>query len=86
MRLAASPIPQENAAVSIWRRLVRRLSGARDGPVFSNRKEDTMRVLVIVKATKDSEAGVLPPKGLLVEMMKYNEELVRRGSCSPAMA
>jgi hypothetical protein len=38
-----------------------------------------MRVLVIVKATKDSEVGVLPPKGLLAEMMKYNEELVKAG-------
>ena len=44
-----------------------------------------MRVLVIVKATKDSEAGVLPQKGLLAEMMKYNEELVKTGSCSGAM-
>jgi hypothetical protein len=38
-----------------------------------------MRVMVIVKATKDSEAGVLPPEGLLAEMMKYNEELVNAG-------
>jgi hypothetical protein len=38
-----------------------------------------MRVMVIVKATKDSEAGVLPPEGLLAEMMKYNEELVKAG-------
>ena len=29
-----------------------------------------MRVMVIVKATKDSEAGMLPPEGLLAEMMK----------------
>ena len=38
-----------------------------------------MRVMVIVKATKDSEAGALPPKDLLAEMMKYNEELVKAG-------
>jgi hypothetical protein len=38
-----------------------------------------MRVMVIVKATKDSEAGVPPPEGLLAEMMKYNEELVKAG-------
>jgi hypothetical protein len=38
-----------------------------------------MRVMVIVKATKDSEAGALPPKGLLTEMTKYNEELVNSG-------
>ncbi len=38
-----------------------------------------MRVMVIVKATKDSEAGMPPPKGLLDEMMKYNEQLVNAG-------
>ena len=38
-----------------------------------------MRVMVIVKATKDSEAGVMPTEGLLSAMMKYNEELVRAG-------
>jgi hypothetical protein len=35
--------------------------------------------MVIVKANKDSEAGVLPSKELLTEMGKYNEELVRAG-------
>ena len=38
-----------------------------------------MRVMVIVKATKNSEAGKLPPKELLAEMGKFNEELVRAG-------
>ena len=38
-----------------------------------------MRVMVIVKATKDSEAGVLPGKELLTAMGKYNEELVKAG-------
>jgi hypothetical protein len=38
-----------------------------------------MRVMVIVKATKDSEAGVLPDKKLLAHMGKYNEELVKAG-------
>jgi hypothetical protein len=38
-----------------------------------------MRVMVIVKATKDSEAGVPPNEQLLSEMMKYNEELVKAG-------
>jgi hypothetical protein len=36
-----------------------------------------MRVMVIVKATKNSEAGVLPDKKLLTAMGKYNEELVK---------
>jgi hypothetical protein len=35
--------------------------------------------MVIVKATKDSEAGVLPDKKLLADMGKYNEELVKAG-------
>ena len=38
-----------------------------------------MRFMVIVKANKDSEAGVLPSRELLTEMGKYNEELVKAG-------
>lgn len=38
-----------------------------------------MRVMVIVKATKNSEAGVLPSEDLLDKMTKYNEELVKAG-------
>lgn len=38
-----------------------------------------MRCLVIVKATKDSEAGVMPSEKLLTEMGKFNEELVKAG-------
>ena len=38
-----------------------------------------MRVMVIVKATKSSEAGVMPDERLLTDMGKYNEELVRAG-------
>jgi len=38
-----------------------------------------MRVMVIVKATKDSEAGVLPSKELIEAMGKYNEQLVKAG-------
>ena len=38
-----------------------------------------MRFMVIVKATKDSEAGVMPSEELLTAMMKYNEELVKAG-------
>jgi hypothetical protein len=38
-----------------------------------------MRVMVIVKATKDSEAGILPSEELLAAMGKYNEELVKAG-------
>ena len=38
-----------------------------------------MRVMVLVKATKDSEAGVMPSTELLEAMGKYNEELVNAG-------
>jgi hypothetical protein len=38
-----------------------------------------MRVMVIIKANKDSEAGVLPDEKLLTEMGKFNEELVKAG-------
>ena len=38
-----------------------------------------MRFMVIVKATKDSEAGILPTEKLLTDMGKYNEELAKAG-------
>jgi hypothetical protein len=38
-----------------------------------------MRFMVIVKASKDSEAGVMPGEQLLAEMGKYNEELAQAG-------
>jgi hypothetical protein len=38
-----------------------------------------MRFMVIVKATEESEAGVLPSAEILTEMGKYNEELVKAG-------
>src|SRR5712672_2658311 len=38
-----------------------------------------MRFMVMVKATKDSEAGVMPKEKLLAEMGKFNEELVKAG-------
>ena len=38
-----------------------------------------MRFMVIVKADKNSEAGVLPDEKLLAEMGKYNEELAKAG-------
>ncbi|HEY8187421.1 MAG TPA: YciI family protein [Pyrinomonadaceae bacterium] len=38
-----------------------------------------MRFMVLVKANKDSEAGVMPDKKILTEMGKFNEELVKAG-------
>jgi hypothetical protein len=38
-----------------------------------------MRVMVLIKADQDSEAGVMPSEQLLTEMGQYNEELVKAG-------
>src|SRR3954467_8533173 len=38
-----------------------------------------MKFMVIVKASKESEAGVMPSEKLLAEMGKFNEELVKAG-------
>src|ERR1700726_4512345 len=38
-----------------------------------------MRFLILVKASKDSEAGVLPDEKILTEMGQFNEELVKAG-------
>ena len=38
-----------------------------------------MRVMVMVKATRDSEAGVMPAEKMLADMGRFNEELVKAG-------
>ena len=38
-----------------------------------------MRFMILIKATKDSEAGVMPSEQLLTEMGNFNEELVKAG-------
>jgi len=38
-----------------------------------------MRVMVMIKANKDTEAGVMPSEQLLAEMLKFNEEPVKAG-------
>jgi hypothetical protein len=38
-----------------------------------------MRVMVMVKATKDSEQGVMPSEQLLTDMGRFNEELIKAG-------
>jgi hypothetical protein len=38
-----------------------------------------MKVMVLVKASKDSEAGIMPSQQLLAEMGKFNEELAKAG-------
>src|ERR1700722_6135426 len=44
----------------------------------ANRRTE-MKVMVLVKATKDSEAGVMPTQTLLAEMDKFNQELTKAG-------
>lgn len=38
-----------------------------------------MRYMIIVKATEESEAGVMPPEGLIAEMAEYHEQLAEAG-------
>lgn len=38
-----------------------------------------MRVMVLIKANEDSEAGIMPSEQLLTDMGRYNEELVKAG-------
>ncbi|GHG67586.1 hypothetical protein GCM10012319_10010 [Comamonas sp. KCTC 72670] len=44
-----------------------------------NRKDEAMKVMVLVKATKNSEAGVMPDEKMFAAMGKFNEELVKAG-------
>src|SRR5574341_1421688 len=47
--------------------------------IAETKGQRTMRVMVIVKATKESEAGQMPSEKILTEMSKFNEELVNAG-------
>src|SRR5690606_22150460 len=47
-------------------------------PVTS-RGDSTMRVMVLIKADRNTEAGVMPSQQLLADMGRYNEELVNAG-------
>src|SRR5262249_30136571 len=50
------------------------------GPGCEREQGDTtMRVMVLVKASNESEAGVMPSQELLAEMGKFNEQLVKAG-------
>jgi hypothetical protein len=60
--------------VSIPGAAVRRL-----GKESLNQGGNTMRFMVMVKATADSEAGVMPSEELLTEMGNYNEQLAKAG-------
>ena len=64
--------------MSISMRLVRRLVERENNP-RTLASETTMRFIVMVKANKDSEAGILPTKEELADMGKFNDELVKAG-------
>ena len=72
----AGSIPESRPDANKWMPL--ETPYERDG---ENRKakEFDMRVMVIVKVTKDSEAGVMPSADLLAQMGKFNEELIKAG-------
>ena len=47
--------------------------------MFRNLKETDVRFMVLIKADRDSEAGVMPSEPQLAEMGRFNEELVQAG-------
>jgi hypothetical protein len=64
------------------RRVCRRPANPQKGAgglELNDTRTATMRFMVIVKATNESEAGVLPTEKLFADMGKYNEELVKAG-------
>jgi len=78
------PLQKYFQNLSILLQFVRRVNRAQSDPGtrigIPNPKElSDMRFMVMVKADKSSEAGVLPSEKLLADMGKYNEELVKAG-------
>ena len=47
--------------------------------ITRSKGDTTMKVMVIGKASKESEAGALPDPKILADMIKFNEELVKAG-------
>src|SRR6195256_2391594 len=56
-----------------------RLGDLAQKPGFKQEGDTIMRFMVMIKADKDSEAGVMPSEQLLTEMGKFNEDLVKAG-------
>src|SRR5262249_52866303 len=80
--------PKKLPSLSILLSVVRRVSRGWVQLVETDRKPSskpktrrrlTMRVMVFIKANKDSEAGVMPSEQILTDMGKFNEELVKAG-------
>src|SRR5262245_55977254 len=56
-----------------------RLGGRKSEALIELKGRKTMRFMILIKANKDSEAGVMPSERLLTEMGKFNEELAKAG-------
>src|SRR5512143_3681188 len=81
-RSAGAGNPAVRPGVSISPRLVRRTGRAeRNGPSRppARVRSKVMRVMVMVKATKNSEAGALPSQELIEAMGRFNAELIKAG-------
>ena len=77
----------QNGLLSILLLIVRHVIGARPGcsnlpgkPGSETRKKPTMRFMIIVKANKGSEAGIMPEERLIAAMADYHEELAKAGA------
>jgi hypothetical protein len=70
-------VKESGLVVSIGGRLIRRVDEA--STATTSERTFQMRVMVIVKATKNSEQGLMPSHELLAAMGQYNEELVKAG-------
>lgn len=57
----------------------RHRAGRPSGGPTENREDTDMRVMVLVKANAESEAGVMPSEELMTAMGRFNEELVKAG-------
>jgi hypothetical protein len=86
-RLSTTEAKKRSLDVSISPPLDRLANGPRlyrtirvAGPGPKRQGETTMRFMMIVKADKDSEAGVMPDEKLIDAMTKYNEELFKAGA------
>ena len=79
MRESDPIIESDPNLVSISQPFVRRFSEKGIKPTTTQTEGSTMRVMAIVKATPESEAGEMPSEQLLSEMLAYNEQLVKAG-------
>jgi hypothetical protein len=73
--------PRAARSSSWWSTIPAKVDGDRStgSPRSTQEEQTTMRFMMLVKASADSEAGVLPDEELLAEMGRFNEELVKAG-------